>query len=184
LHPCRAWRQDDASESERENDRSRQSMRVGHVVEVERIGLSEPGIDAQLLDAQEHEDRPDHVQPLHGDEPDPQGHSPSCPLNGERDTVVADKHGLHLQRLGGSGRAHGGSTSGCVRPRRPQSRSAGWQASIELCACLSCLEGQVRRNISSASLNTRACDTFSPCGAVELLTEEVAHRRLPCSTSG
>ena len=50
-------------------------MGVGHVIEVERIGFGEAGDDAQLLDPHQHHDGPDHIQPLHGDEPNPKRHA-------------------------------------------------------------------------------------------------------------
>jgi hypothetical protein len=41
-----------------------------------------------------HKDRPDHIQPLHRDEPNPQWDVLSDRLGSERDPVVTDKHVL------------------------------------------------------------------------------------------
>ena len=46
----------------------------------------------QLLDAEQHEDRPDHVEPLHGDEIDPQRHDWRERFGAERDAIMTDEH--------------------------------------------------------------------------------------------
>ena len=84
----------DSAEQQRQRNRSRQAVRVGHVVEIERVGFGEAGRDPQPLDAQQHQDRPDHIQPLHGDEPHPQRHAPGGRLDRERNAVVTDEHAV------------------------------------------------------------------------------------------
>src|SRR5580658_7436756 len=67
-------------------------MGVGHVIEIVRVGLGEAGNDAQLLDAAEHQDRPHHIEPLHGDEVDPKRHNRRGRLGAERDAIMTDEH--------------------------------------------------------------------------------------------
>ena len=51
-------------------------MSVWHVVKIERVGLREVWDDAQLLNAQVHQDGPNDVYPLRSDKPDPERRAP------------------------------------------------------------------------------------------------------------
>src|SRR2546422_505836 len=57
----------------RPQGRGHETVRVGHVIQVEGIRGRDPRDDAHLLDAEEHEGGPGDVEELNGDEENPQG---------------------------------------------------------------------------------------------------------------
>src|SRR5215470_3939693 len=77
--------------SRRPEDRRDETVRVWHVIEKHRIGRRDPGDDAEFLDTEEDQRRPDHVEQLDGDEENPQWDVRSASLPGEADAVVADE---------------------------------------------------------------------------------------------
>src|ERR671922_1606144 len=80
--------------TDRPQDRRNETVRVGHVEQVERIGRGDSRNDADLLDAEQNERRPYDIEPLNGDEENPQRHGWVALLNREADTVVTNKHGV------------------------------------------------------------------------------------------
>src|SRR6266480_4294210 len=73
-----------------------EAERVRHVIQIEGIRGRKTGDDADLLDAEEHEGRPEEVEQLHGDEQDPERNRRLGFFGREADTVVADEHGWEL----------------------------------------------------------------------------------------
>src|SRR6266568_9068215 len=81
-------------------------MRVGHVVEVQRIRRGEPRNDADFLDAKQNQGRPHHVEPLNREEEHPKRDRRIRPLGDEAYAVVTDEHSspwtmVAARRLGG-----------------------------------------------------------------------------------
>jgi len=68
-------------------------VRVGHVVEVQRVGRRKPRDDANLFDAQQDEGRPHDVEELDSHEEDPEGNGIVTLLGEEADAVMAYEHG-------------------------------------------------------------------------------------------
>src|SRR4029077_11419817 len=74
-----------------ENGRQ-QAMRVGHVVQIERIRRGDSGHDAHLLDAQENARGPENVQKLYRQKKHPERNRRLSALGGEARAIVAYKH--------------------------------------------------------------------------------------------
>ena len=82
-----------SAEHDRPSDRGEEAVRVRHVVEIERTGLREAGNDAHLLDAEQDERSPEHIEELHGDEEHPEGNGAIGAFGDEGGAVVAYEHG-------------------------------------------------------------------------------------------
>jgi len=67
-------------------------VRIGHVVQVERICRGEARNDSEFLDAEENERRPNHVEQLDGDKEHPEGDGAVDFLRREAHAVVANEH--------------------------------------------------------------------------------------------
>ena len=89
---CAHEHRDDPAEDRRQDQRADQSVCIGHEIEIERAALGEARNDAHLLDAQQHEARPDHVQPLYGDEINPQRNAAYRRLGAECRPIMPDEH--------------------------------------------------------------------------------------------
>jgi len=69
-----------------------QAVRVRHVIEIEGIRGRKAGDDADLLDAEEHEGRPEDVEQLDGDEQHPERDRRVGFFGRETDAVVTHEH--------------------------------------------------------------------------------------------
>jgi hypothetical protein len=69
-------------------------MRIRVVIRVEHAASREPFDDAQLLDAEEHQRRPDVIEKLGSNEQNPERDFVLLTLNRESNAVVANKHFL------------------------------------------------------------------------------------------
>ena len=83
---------DNGAEQQREGERAGKTMGIWHIVQIVCIGLSDAGYDAQFLDAQWDEGRPDHIESLHGEEVDPERQEGCRGLGTEGDPVVTNEH--------------------------------------------------------------------------------------------
>jgi len=73
-------------------ERRGERMRVGHVVEIERIGGGEPRCQLHLLDAAQDQPGPHDVDQLTRDEQRAEGQALIDRLRGERRAVMTDHH--------------------------------------------------------------------------------------------
>jgi hypothetical protein len=71
-------------------------VRVRHVIQVERVGRGDAGNDADFLNPQQGEDRPEHINELHGDEKQPQRDTFLCSFGGKANAVVTYKQKMLL----------------------------------------------------------------------------------------
>jgi len=78
--------------------RREQPMRIGHVVQIQRIHSCDSGRDPDLLDPKKHKDRPKDVEQLDSEEQDPQGNPLPYRFSRETGSVVTDKHWILLFR--------------------------------------------------------------------------------------
>src|ERR1051326_625691 len=73
-----------------------QAVRIWHVIQVERVGSGNARNDAHLLNSQQDEDRPQHINELYGDKQQPQRNTFLCGFGGEANAVVTYKQEMLL----------------------------------------------------------------------------------------
>ena len=73
-------------------DGRQETMRVWHVVEVERVGCCKARNDADLLDSQKNEGSPQNIEKLDCEKEHPQGYRRLEPLRGKADSIVTYEH--------------------------------------------------------------------------------------------
>jgi hypothetical protein len=83
----------DEQRAHRPQDRPQETVRVRHVVQIQRIGSRDAGNDPDLFDAEQDERRPEDVQQLHRNEEDPEGNRSVDSLQSEGRAIVSDEHG-------------------------------------------------------------------------------------------
>jgi len=127
----------DGEQDDRPHDRRNQAVGVGHEDEIERVRGRDSRHDPHPLHAEQHERRPHHVEPLHGEEQHPEREGRVDLLRGEAHAVMADEHGRPPRRCAPLGRAaeitvrarprpRCSARCGCRRSRRlARSRRAG-----------------------------------------------------------
>ena len=82
----------DHSSNAAPDDRRDQTMRIRVVIRVEHAACRETFDDAQLLNPEKDECRPDIIEELDSSEQNPKRDSVFIALNRKRDTVMPDKH--------------------------------------------------------------------------------------------
>src|SRR4029079_12171485 len=80
--------------SHRPQDGRWQPVRVGHVVQVERVCRGDAWDDPDFFDPEKHQDRPHHVHKLHGKKQNPKWDRLLPGFTGEAGSVVTDEHGF------------------------------------------------------------------------------------------
>ena len=79
----------------RPQQRCYKAVRVRHVIQVEWIRGGESRHDSDLLDPEQDERGPDHIEPLNSDEQQPQWNPWLKSFRGETDAVVTNEHTSH-----------------------------------------------------------------------------------------
>src|SRR5665213_462664 len=96
---CMDKQRDAATEQHGENQRTNQSMRIGHIIKIEIASLREARNDFHFFDSGHHRDRPHHVQPLDGDEEHPERNAAHSRFRAKGGPVVADEHATPLRPI-------------------------------------------------------------------------------------
>jgi len=67
---------------------AQQTVRIRHVIQIERVGSGDAGDDPHLLNPQQNKDRPQHINKLHGDKQQPKWNALFRALGGKADAVM------------------------------------------------------------------------------------------------
>jgi hypothetical protein len=76
----------------RPEERANETVRVRHVIKIERISGGDSGNETDLLDPKQNKWRPQKIQQLHGYEQNPERDLVLLRFDRKRDTVMADEH--------------------------------------------------------------------------------------------
>src|SRR5438128_6038549 len=76
----------------RPEERANETVRVRHVIKIERVSRGDSGNETHFLDPKQNKWRPQKIQQLHGHEQDPERDFVSLRFDRKRDAVMPDEH--------------------------------------------------------------------------------------------